>query len=149
MKTRILPLLIIAASGIALFTTSCKKEDTAKSNASIVGKWMVLNQTFTLFDSMGNVEDGDTNAYFPGELVIDFRENGMVINTENDGSDLSYDTSYYSLTGMTLKVSDLPDMSDPTILTVQNLTTTDLNLSVEFDEDDGYKVKNSISAKRQ
>lgn len=148
MKTRILPLLVIAASSVALFTTSCKKEDTAKTNSSIVGKWNVLNQTFTLFDSMGNVEDGDTNSYFPGELVLDFRENGMVINTENDGSDISHDTSYYNLTGMTLKVSDLPDMSDPTTLTVQNLTTTDLNLSVEFDED-GYTVKNSISAKRQ
>lgn len=145
MKTKFLTLLFIAATSLAVFTISCKKEDTANSNASIIGKWNVMNETYTSYDSLQNAIGGDTTNYANGEMVLDFRENGMVIDTDEDGEK---DTSYYTLTGVKLTVSDVADMSEPMEFTIQNLTSTDLNFYAVFTEDNGAYEKMSFSAKR-
>jgi hypothetical protein len=139
---------MIAVASLAVFISSCKKEDTAKSTVSIVGKWNVLNETFTVLDSNGFAMDGDTSTYYPGTFALDFRESGLLVNTEIDGSTIHSDSSYYSLTGMTLKISDNPDMSSPNSFVVQNLTSSDLNLAFDMAMGDGYISKNTISAKR-
>lgn len=148
MKLKFLFIFFIVTTFLAVFTSSCKEEDTAKSNVSIVGKWNVLRETFTVLDSTGYVIDGDTSTYYSGTFTLDFRESGLLINTEIDGSTTYSDSSYYSLTGMTLKISDSPDMSSPNSLIVQNLTSSDLNLAFDMAMADGYISKNTISAKR-
>jgi hypothetical protein len=145
MKAKFLSLLFIAVTSLSVFTISCKKEDTANSNASIIGKWNVMNQTSTSFDSLQNVTGGDTTNYAIGEMVLDFRQNGMVIDTYEDGET---DTSYYTLNGVMLKVSDVADMSDPMEFTVLNLTSTELNIYAASIDDDGSSEKKTISAKR-
>jgi hypothetical protein len=72
---------------------SCKKENTAKSNVSIVGKWNVLRETFIILDSTGFVIDDDTSTYYSGTSTLDFRESGLLINTEIDGSTIHSDSS--------------------------------------------------------
>lgn len=89
--------------------------------------------------------DGDTTNYAIGELVLDFKENGMIFDTDELGDT---DTTYYTLTGVMLKVSDFTDMSDPTEFTIQNLTSTDLNFFAVFPGDNGAYEKMSFSAKR-
>lgn len=148
MKSRALLLLILTTASLSVSLYSCKKENTAKSNVSIVGKWNVLRETFIVLDSTGFVIDGDTSTYYTGTVTLDFRESGLLINTEIDGSTTHSDSSYYSLTGMTLKISDNPDMSSPNSFIVQNLTNSDLNLAFDMAMGDGYISKNTISAKR-
>ncbi len=148
MKSRVFLSLILTAASLSVSLNSCKEEDTAKSNVSIVGKWNVLRETFTVLDSTGYVIDGDTSTYYSGTFTLDFRESGLLINTEIEGSTTYSDSSYYSLTGMTLKISDSPDMSSPNSLIVQNLTSSDLNLAFDMAMADGYISKNTISAKR-
>jgi hypothetical protein len=148
MKSRVFLLLILTAASLSVSLNSCKKENTAKSNVSIVGKWNVLRETFTVLDSTGFIINDDTSTYYSGTFTLDFRESGLLINTEIDGSTTYSDSSYYSLTGMTLKISDNPDMSSPNSFIVQNLTSSDLNLAFDMAMGDGYISKNTISAKR-
>jgi hypothetical protein len=147
MKTKFFSVLFIAVTSLSIFTISCKKEDTANTNtnASILGKWNVMNQTYTSFDSLQNVTDGDTLNYTAGEMVLDFKENGMVIDTDSDGET---DTSYYTLNGVMLKVSDVADMSETMEFTIQNLTSSELNFYSTFTDGDGSSEKMTFTAKR-
>jgi hypothetical protein len=136
---------MIALASLAVFISSCKKEDTANSNASILGKWNVMNLTETYYDSLQNLTGGDTLNYAIGEMVLDFKDNGMLIETDENGEKY---TLYYTLSGMKLTISDDADMSLPLEYTVQNLTGSELNFYVTFTENDGSSEKETISAKR-
>jgi hypothetical protein len=145
MKTKFLSILFIAVTSLSVFTISCKKEDTANSKASILGKWNVMSESYISYDSLQNVTFGDTDYYAIGEFVLDFRDNGMVINIDEKQYK---DTWFYTLSGVKLTISHLADMSDPDEFTVQNLTQTDLNFSGLYLEDNGAYEKFSFSAKR-
>ena len=88
--------------GLATAVVSCNDDDDntgGGSSSSIVGVWDQLTDFYTV-TSGGVVLDSDTSTYAPGEQVIDFRSNGIVITTDTSGSD----TSNYTYSGNTLTI---------------------------------------------
>jgi len=153
MKTRPVLILMIALASLAVFNSSCKKEDTKKSPDLIVGKWNVVTSSTKTYDSMGNVIDSHINN-ITGQYIEDFRENGMVIFTYHHPSEPqydNYDTANYSNFRMSLKVTDHPVLGPITFI-LQSLTTTDLQYYVRWKNQNdvtGAVNEYSISLKRQ
>lgn len=136
------------AFALVAFGTSCEDE-AAPVDPSIVGTWEINKVLFTMSDSVTNtVLFGDTSIYAAGDFMINFQANNMVITTEKDGTDLDVDTSYYTVTNKTLKISDTPDMMDADELTIETLTATDVKLTAnEYEE--GTKWYQEITGKRK
>lgn len=143
-------LLKLSAFAFALvaFGTSCEDE-AAPADPSIVGNWEINKVLFTMSDSATNtVLFGDTSTYAAGDFMLDFKANNMVITTQKDGSDVYVDTSYYTVTNKTLKISETPDMMDADELKIETLTATDVKLTMnEYEE--GTKWYQEITGKRK
>lgn len=136
------------AFALVAFGTSCT-EDEKPADPSIVGNWEINKTLFTMSDSATNtVLFGDTTIYGPGELSIDFKGNNMFISTERDGTDISVDTGYYTVTNNVLKLAETPDMAEADEFNIATLTATDVKLTYsEYEE--GTKWYQEISGKRK
>lgn len=136
------------AFALVAFGTSCTEEEKP-ADPSIVGTWDINKILFTMSDSATNtLLFGDTTMYVAGDYTINFQANNMVISTEKDGSDVYVDTSYYSVSGKTLKIAETADMMDAEVMNIDVLTTTDVKLTFsEYDE--GTKWYQEITGKRK
>lgn len=136
------------AFALVAFGTSCTEEEKP-ADPTIVGTWEINKTLFTMSDSATNtVLFGDTTIYAAGELSIDFKGNNMFISTERDGTDISVDTGYYTVTNKILKLAETPDMVDADEFTIATLTATDVKLTFsEYDE--GTKWYQEITGKRK
>ncbi|MCL9981198.1 MAG: hypothetical protein NBV77_07105 [Bacteroidia bacterium] len=136
------------AFALVAFGTSCTEEEKP-ADPSIVGTWDINKILFTMSDSATNtLLFGDTTMYAAGEYTINFQANNMVISTEKDGSVVYADTSYYSVSGKTLKIAETADMMDAGVMNIDVLTTTDVKLTFsEYDE--GTKWYQEITGKRK
>lgn len=136
------------AFALVAFGTSCT-EDEKPADPSIVGNWEINKILFTMSDSATNtLLFGDTTMYTAGDFSLNFLANNMVISTEKDGSDIYVDTSYYTVSGKTLKIAETADMVDADELTISTLTTTDVKLTVSAYEE-GTKWYQEITGKRK
>jgi hypothetical protein len=147
MKKHFIKLSTIALAIVA-FGASCEDE-AAPADPSIVGNWEINKVLFTMSDSATNtLLFGDTSTYAAGDFMLDFKANNMVITTQKDGSDVYVDTSYYTVTNKTLKISETPDMMDADELKIETLTATDVKLTMnEYEE--GTKWYQEITGKRK
>lgn len=93
---------------LAVVFTSCTKDEPADNSTTtspIVAKWEVTDMNIRLQDSMTGGQLFDTaviESYAAGEMVIDFRSNGDVITSYENGSEA--DTMYYTFTAPVLKM---------------------------------------------
>lgn len=136
------------ALAVVVFGTSCTEEEKP-ADPSILGKWEINKEIFTISDSSTNVVlFGDTTVYGPGELMIEFQANNMYVNTITMGTDVKSNSGYYSVTNKVLKLSDTPDMADADEYNIATLNTTDVKLTyITFN--DGTKFYTELTGKRK
>ncbi|MCL9981197.1 MAG: hypothetical protein NBV77_07100 [Bacteroidia bacterium] len=137
----------IALALVALGTSCTEEEKPAEP--SIVGKWEINKEIFTISDSSTNVVlFGDTTVYGPGELMIEFQANNMYVNTITMGTDVKSNSGYYSVTNKVLKLSDTPDMADADEFNIATLTATEVKITnINFNQ--GTKFYSELTGKRK
>jgi hypothetical protein len=123
MKKIILSIVITSA---ILF--SCSKKDSTPSTPSIVGKWNLNKEIYTVSQS-GTILITDTILGTQGEYV-DFTSSGLAIS--NDASGTNGDTSNYTFSNNKLTISSSP--TDFTVLNVTTLSNNQLNLYADSTE---------------
>jgi len=117
MKKIILSIVITSA---ILF--SCSKKDATPSTPSIVGKWNLNKEIYTVSQS-GTILITDTILGTQGEY-INFTNTGLAIS--NDASGTNGDTSNYTFSNNKLTITSSP--TDVTVLNVTTLSNNQLNL---------------------
>lgn len=127
--------LLFTLASVALLSytmTSCVKDEEPTNNnktaTGIVGKWNTDEMNLIISDSITGLQLTDTTmVYGEGEIVQEFKEDGMVITTDEEGSD----TSYYTYNEGKLLISDMTDMSDPIELDA-TITATEATMTGLF-----------------
>lgn len=146
MRKNFVKFTVIALS-VVTFGTSCTEEE--KPAPSIVGKWEINKEIFTISDSVTSaVLYGDTTVYGPGELMIEFQTNNMYVNTVTKGTDVKSNSGYYSVSNKVLKLSDSSDMADADEYNIVTLNATDVKIT-NSKFNGGTKFYSELNGKRK
>jgi len=115
-------ILSIVMTSAILFSCSKKDATPTPSTPTIVGKWNLNKEIFTVSQS-GTILLTDTILGTQGEY-INFTSSGLAIS--NDASGTNGDTSNYTFSNNKLTISSSP--TDFTVLNVTTLSNSQLNL---------------------
>ncbi len=123
----------ILVLGLATTFVACSKdEETTTPAATIVGTWEATSEN-TKVSLNGTVLQDDTTLYDAGELVVEFKSNGLAVATF-DGVDP--DTNKYSLNGSVLTLITL-DNVDTSVFNTTSFTSSNLIMGMNETQVDG------------
>jgi hypothetical protein len=97
MKTKFLSSFFVALLSLAVFSTSCKKEDTSTTDietpGTILGKWHVrIDKTVFLDTNFNEISTGSEDVYPRGWFTFDFYEDGWgTVFNEGQSEPINYE----------------------------------------------------------
>lgn len=119
---RIKNLFLLAFLFISLSQISCKKDSSGSTNASILGKWTLLETRVKI-----------SAAFLPAPEEEVEPGNGATYEAKSDGTLIVCEsneckTEYYKITGNTITISSSSTFTDSETFDIQTLTSNSLVL---------------------